>query len=143
MKTTIKYFDGKKVIEIEVDAEMAVGYEKIKRECDRSEWRQDKRIERHHAKISLDQMSEDVGYQPESLTVANPLEGFVAREERQERKVKLDAVLADLTPEQKALVRMLKKGMSVTEIADKLGVGKTAVSNMRIRIQEKIKKYLR
>jgi len=55
---------------------------------------------------------------------------------------KLVEVMKSLTLEQYELVKMLKSGMSVTAIAEKLGVTKSAVSNMRVRIQEKIKKLL-
>jgi len=78
---------------------------------------------------------EAIGLNPEDICIASA--------ESRERKKKLVAVLKTLTPEQSCLVEMLRQGVSVTEIAKKLGVGKTAVSNMRARIQKKIAKILK
>jgi len=71
---------------------------------------------------------------------ANPEEICVTHEETLSHKKKLAAVLKKLTPQQSALVEMLRDGVSVTKIAARLNISKAAVSQMRNRIQEKIKK---
>jgi DNA-binding NarL/FixJ family response regulator len=149
--TKIKYFTGKEVIEVELTEIQAEAF----KECRREEWRADKHAERYQSALSFDHMDEerDDGKvndlikqqrEPDSaLVVKDYLTEMVEADDAFERNSKIRAVLNDLTPEQKSLVRMLMRGLSVTEIAKQLGVGKSAVSNMRIRIQENFKKVLK
>jgi RNA polymerase sigma factor (sigma-70 family) len=150
--TTIKYFDGRKTVEVEVTEEVAAAYTESRRE----EWRSDKRAERHQTALSFGQMSDEsddgkvndlVRNQRKAdstaTVAADPLAETVERETREERRTAILSVLKGLTPDQRNLVTLLFRGLSVTEIAKMLGVGKTAVSNMRIRIQEKFKKVLK
>jgi DNA-binding NarL/FixJ family response regulator len=123
-------------------------------ESRREEWRSDKRAERHQEALSFEQMSEEeergkvnslVRSQREAgspAIVPDALTEMVEREERAERRSAIISVLKELTPEQINLVKLLLRGLSVTDIAKSLGVGKSAVSNMRIRIQERLKKVL-
>ena len=134
----MKYFDGNKVIEVEADERLAAGYKEIQRYEDRIE----KRRKRHESIIPLSAIEDERGYQFADLSVADTLEMIIEREELEKRSTKLKRVLASLTPEQKTVVALLRQGVSVTEIAQRLGVDKSAVSHMRKRIQEKIKKVL-
>lgn len=136
--TTIRYWTGTEAIEVEVTDETAAAY----RESLREEWRSDKRAERHQAAVSLTQTEDGSGYLLADLSTGDIAEAMIERGEAEERRVKLKAAFATLTPEQIDLVKMLKAGLSGSEIARRLGICKQAVSQMRIRIQEKLKKYL-
>jgi FixJ family two-component response regulator len=92
-------------------------------------------MEKYHRGVSLDAMTDRD--RRISCTANNPEEIYIAAEKRAERKARLTAVLKTLTPEQLRLIKMLKADMCVTEITAKLGVSKAAVSQMRLRIQEK------
>lgn len=135
---TIIYFkdaNGQKV-SVEVTEEVASAYTETRR----AEWRNDAKEEYYR-----DKKSGNLNNHDEELTAkdSDPSERLIADEDKLDQRAKLSAALKALSPAQISLVRMLKSGMSVTLIASKLGVGKTAVSNMRVRIQEKIKKYLK
>jgi RNA polymerase sigma factor (sigma-70 family) len=135
--TTIKYFDGNRTIEVEVNEQTATAYQEIRR----GEWRQSKRIERNEAAISLTQMEDDNGYQLAD-TAPDPLDVLCEREEREERGAKVKAVLADLTDEQRNFIVLLRRGLSVTEIAAKLGISKSAVTQRTAIIQKKFQSFL-
>ncbi|MCL2369695.1 MAG: hypothetical protein FWC80_00465 [Firmicutes bacterium] len=133
---TIYFFDHEsKRVTQEVSDEVA----DVIAEARRAEWRNEAK-ERYYRHIKLNKLNdrdEEIGsseFDPEYLLVQS--------EEHNELRAKLKTALQSLTPEQRQLVIMLKNGISVTDIATKLGVDKSAISHMRKRIQEKIKKYL-
>jgi DNA-binding NarL/FixJ family response regulator len=107
-------------------------------ETRRAIWRNESQ-ERYYRAASLDAMT-DSDMRTSSMA-ANPETIYIAAEEARERKAKLAAALKTLTPEQTRLVRLLMKGLSGSEIARMLGKDKRSVSDMKIRVQEKIKKY--
>lgn len=134
--TTIYFKDanGQKV-SVEVTDEVAVADAEMRR----AEWRNDAK-ERYYRDPKLSNLNDH----DEELTAkdSNPEDKLIAYEDKLEMSAKLAAALKTLTPEQIELVKMLKAGMSVTEIAARLGVDKSAISHRRKRIQEKIKKFL-
>ena len=134
----IKYFDGKKTIEVEVSEKFAAGY----KELQRKEWRSNKRWERHIVPISLTQMEDENGFQVVDLTVVDPLDQIIEREEREERCARVTAALNALTPKQKQLTKLLMKGLIITEIAKRLNISKAAVCEARAWLQKKFKKFL-
>ena len=135
--TTIKYYDGEKTIEVEVTEQVAAGYREICRE----EWRYTKRTQRHEI-VSLDQIEDEDGYQLIDLVSPDSLDILIEQEERDESKAKLKAALKTLTSEQLRLVTLLRKGMSVTEIALIFNTSKAAVSQMKARFQKKLNIFL-
>ena len=134
---TIKYYDGTKTIDVEVTEEFAEAYKQMCRE----EQRVNKR-ERRHKACSLDQIEDEDGYQLVDLLTADPIDEMIEQENQAELRNKIKAAMATLTPEQKELVKMLKNGMSITEVADELGKEYQSVWDMRERIQKNFKKFL-
>ena len=130
-----KYFDGRKVIEAEANGAVADGY----RELRRGEWRQDKRIERHEAKISLTQMEDENGYQLEDLSATDTLDTVIAREEREERRAVFQAVWGELTKRQTQVAKLLYAGKTVSEIARCLNLNQKTVWEIRAALQKKFK----
>lgn len=135
--TTI-YFknrDGRRVA-VEVTDEVAAA----DKETRRAAWRNETK-ERYYR----DQELHDLNDHDEELACeqSDPEVIHIAVEEQAERRTALLAALNELTSEQIELVKMLKSGMGVTEIAAQLGVDKSAISHRRKRIQEKIKKFLK
>ena len=63
-------------------------------------------------------------------------------DEKKIRKIQLMGKLKSLTAEQLLLVKMIFDGATVTQIAEKLGVSKPAISQMRKRIQKKFEEFL-
>jgi len=74
---------------------------------------------------------------------ADPETLYIAAEERMERTAKLDAALQSLTLEQLELIKMLKRGMGITEIARARGVSKQSIFEARERIQKRFYKFLK
>jgi len=132
---TIKYFDGEKHIEIEVAEEFAESYREICRE----ERRIDKREKRHSA-VSLEQLEEH-GCEivdPQS----DPLETMIERKRGEELRKKIKGAWSAFTAEQKNLVRLLRQGMGIREIARKLGKSHTTVLEMKKAIKKKMENFL-
>lgn len=127
--------DGKKVI-VDVTDEVAEADTQTRRAAWRNESKE--RYHRDTKLIELNDRDEQLG-----CDTSNPETILLVAEEQTERRGKLVAGLKSLTTEQLCLVKMLKQGMSVTEIAEKLGVDKSAISHRRKRIQEKIKNFLK
>jgi len=134
---TIKYFDGGKTIDLEVTEEFAEAYKELCREDERLK----KQEQRRRAKTaSLEQLREDgIDIVDERF---NPLERAVRREDKAARREKLKAAFATLTLEQKKLVKLLKEGMGIREIARVLGKDPTSVRDMKEAIQKKLEKFL-
>ena len=142
---TIQYYDGEKVIDVEVTEEVAAAYEEICRE----EERFDKYVKRYESKISLTQMQEENGRQFRDLRAPDPFEmiidpeGQAEEKKKQARKKKKTKIaLKTLTSRQKELVRLLQKGMGIREIARLLGKSHVAVLEMRKAVQKKVGKIL-
>ena len=73
---------------------------------------------------------------------ANPEEIYIASVEAQERKKKVDAVLETLTPEQSEVVKLLRQGLTVSEIARLKNIAQPSVWQMRERIQKRFREFL-
>jgi len=73
---------------------------------------------------------------------SNPEMMMVAAEDIADRRAKLLAALKELTPKQLRLVKMLKAGMSVTEIAARLNCSKPTISKMKKAIQKIFESFL-
>lgn len=134
---TINYYNGQTIIPVVVTHLVAEAYRQMKRD----EWRISKREARYHARMSPNQFDDESECFVD-ISASDPLEILIEREDREERRVKLNMLLQSLTSEQTILVKMLKRGMAVTEIAAKFDVDKSAISHMRKRIQNKVEKYL-
>jgi DNA-directed RNA polymerase specialized sigma subunit len=142
--TTIYIKDARGLkVQVEVTDEQAA----VMTECRREEWRNEAK-ERYYRGRTLSTLTDDaVEFRQEklerNLVVESPEDAYIAAEEREDRAVRINAVIGTMTDEQKRLVKMLLSGQSVTEIAEALGVGKSAVSNMRIRLQKKFEGFLK
>lgn len=134
-KIYIKNDKGQKIY-IDVTNEVA----NADTECRRAEWRNDAK-----EKYYRDPKLHDLNDKDEELACEehNPERKMIATEEQKELRVKMISALKSLTPEQLELVKLLKAGKRITEIASLLGVSKASVSQMRSRIQEKFKKFLK
>jgi DNA-binding NarL/FixJ family response regulator len=66
-----------------------------------------------------------------SCTANNPEERYIAAEERTELRDKLTAALKTLTARQLEVVKLLRKDMTVTDIASVLGITKQSVNDIR------------
>jgi len=130
-----KDHNGTKV-NIEVADDIAYALEVLRR----AEWRNDA-MEKYYRENRLS------GYNDKDAELGsnqfNPEVILLEREYQTELRHNLAMVFKSLTKEQIRLVTMLNNGISITKISDKLCVGKSAVSHMRKRIQEKIKKFLK
>ena len=126
--------NGKKV-NVTVSDEVAVA----EAETRRAEWRNDAKEEyyRDKKRHSLNDKDEESG-----SNLHNPEAMLIAAEDKIDRQSKMLAALKMLTPKQSQLVKMLKAGMNVTDIADKLKISKAAVSKMKKAIQEIFKSFL-
>lgn len=127
---TIKYFDGKKIVEVKVTQEVASGYQEIRR----TDWRIKKAQSRHECSLGFE-IADDSN--PSSL-----LDEIVIKQERQAKIEQLKQALPNLSPSQKELIYLkFHKNYSDTEIAKVLGVTRQAVQNRLKKIFEKLKKY--
>lgn len=109
-------------------------------ETRRAIWRNNAQ-ERYYRKASLDAMSDHD--ERTSCTDASPEEIYIAAEEQAKLRTKLAAALKSLTPEQLKLVKLLKKGMGIREIARVLGKHHSTIEEMRKAVQKKFEKFLR
>ena len=126
--------DGKKV-PVEVTDEQA----QVITETRRKIWRNEAK-ERYYRKASLDAMTD---CDKRTSHAASPETLYIAAEECAERTTKLTVVLKSLTPKQLELVKMLERGMSVTEIARVRGVSKQSIFEARERIRKRFAKFLK
>jgi RNA polymerase sigma factor (sigma-70 family) len=134
-KIYIKNDEGQRIY-IEVTKEVA----NADTEFRRAEWRNDAK-----EKYYRDPKLHDLNDKDEELACEehNPERKIIVAEEKKEFRAKMIAALKSLTPEQLELVKFLKAGKTITQIATHFGVSKAAVSQMRNRIQEKFKKFLK
>ncbi len=127
----IDYFDGKKLVIIEVTDEFAAQYAEMERK--------DKLIERKETRRhqSLDKSLEN------GWDVADPRSDVQAQVERNEAISRLHNAIAALSPKQRELLRLAYfENMPQTEIAARKGVRKTAINNRLTRILARLKKLL-
>lgn len=128
---TIKIYDGKAYVNIEVTEEFAVAYaemEKQERLLERKETR------RHQ---SLDKSLEH------GFDVADPSENTFEKIELSERNRQLYQAIEKLPPEQQQLLRKFYfEYIPQTEIAVAQSVTKKAINNRLARILKKLKKLL-
>ena len=131
----IKNAQGQKIV-VEVSDDTA----KVMLECRRAEWRNNAKEEYYRNPIlnDLNDKDEELGCE-----LYNPERMMLAAEKKAEQQAIIIKVLKSLTPEQLNLVKLLKKGKSITEIAKLWGVSKASVSQMRYRIKEKFIKTLK
>ena len=137
MKTIIDYFNGKRVLKIEVDEQIADCFAQSKRDEDR----QEKRIERHHTRISLDQMEDDE-YQVPDNNAVNPLDEIAEREDRKEKRAALAAGLKSLkAADRKLIVDAVIKKRPLKEIAAEMGITYQSVQDRIKVILKNLKKH--
>jgi len=85
-------------------------------------------------------MEDENGYQLEDKASADAYSQIIERQERNTYRAKLKAFLLALTLEQSEVVIMLRRGMSVSDIAKAKGIAQSSVWQMRERIQKKFEK---
>jgi DNA-directed RNA polymerase specialized sigma24 family protein len=122
--------------EVEVTDEM---YEKLA-EMRREEWRSEAK-ERYYRAGSLDVMNE---YDEELADpTLNPLDAMCGEINEEERKAKVRAAIAALTPEQKKLVALILSNKKDADIAAELKVNKSSICRMRQRVQKIFADFLK
>lgn len=133
MKRKIKLqLDKKRFTWVEVEEDKIP----LVQEHNREVWRTVKREVRHEAM-----------YLPQTILekeqCPSAVDEYIEREEKEERKEKLQKAIAKLTPRQQAMVRMIFfENKSQDKVAEKYGISKSAVSHAMERIYATLKKYL-
>lgn len=134
----IKYFDGKRNIDIAVNEETAQAYQEIKR----TEWRQEK-LKQRHEKLSLENLSE-VGMQ--FIDEDSNIEEQIILKEEQIEKRKLLIILQDamtsLQPYQRKMIKMaFYDNKSYAEIGQAFGISKQSAFERMQTILKKLKNF--
>ena len=132
---TVYVKDGGKKVYVEVTDEVAVTLKTTRNAI----WSNDA-YERYHCGASLSAMTDRD--RRTSCADSNPEMIYIAIEEQAELRANLSAALKTLTPAQSELLKMLYKGMSVTEIAKTKGISKASVCEARKWLQKKFDKFL-
>lgn len=133
--TKIKYEIDGQAIEIEVEDSVASAYVEIDAESRRNDWKHEKRAQRHYC--SLERI-ENEGYQ-----ILGNDESPSEILERKEEFGELRAAIKQLLPQQQELIdRVYFKGQSHTEIAEELGVDRSAIGHRVGRALAALKKIL-
>ena len=135
MKTVYVKHNGQNVSVTVTDEQ-----ERVITETRRAIWSNES-YERYHRAASLNAMTDHD--KRTSCTATNPEAIYIAVEEQAERTEKLTAALKSLTPSQLELVKLLRKGMKIREIARTLGKSHVTVLEMRKAVQKKFEKLLR
>lgn len=135
----IKYFDGKKTIDIAVNEETAQAYQEIKR----AEWRQEKSKHKYE-KFSLETLSEaGMQFIDEESNIEEEL---ILKEEQVERRkllILLQDAVASLKPSQRKMIKMaFYENKTHSEIGQVLGISKQAVQQQMQTILKKLKNLL-
>lgn len=131
-----RFYDGH-YQSISVTDEVADMFKQLNRE----NWRMRKRIVRHESKISLTQMSKDIGFDlPDNES--SPEEKIIEKENENEYLKKLRKGMATLAAEQKyLLIEIYIKKKLLKEIAFDFGVTYQAIQNRHKKILLKLKKF--
>lgn len=131
-----RFYDGH-YQSISVTDEVADMFKQLNRE----NWRMRKRIVRHESKISLPQMSKDIGFDlPDNES--SPEEKIIEKENENEYLKKLRKGMATLAAEQKyLLIEIYIKKKLLKEIAFDFGVTYQAIQNRHKKILLKLKKF--
>jgi len=132
----IKYFDGKKTIDIAVNEETAQAYQEIKR----AEWRQEKSKQRHE-QFSLETLSEaGMQFIDEKSNIEEQL---ILKEEQVERRkllILLQEAVASLQPSQRKMIKMaFYENKSYVEIGQFFGISKQSAYERMQTILKKLK----
>lgn len=135
----IKYFDGKRNIDIAVNEETAQAYQEIKR----SEWRQEKSKQRYE-EFSLEALSEaGMQFIDEESNIEEQL---ILKEEQGNENLllySLKKALITLNSEQQKIIQMkFYEGKNDTDISRIMGISRQAVQCRIKIIFEKLKKFL-
>lgn len=134
--TTIKYEINGKIIELEVEDSFASAYVEIDIESKRNEWKHDWRNRKLNC--SMDALDEG-GFQFKSDEPS--VDDVIEREEEHEE---LKKAISMLLPEQQELIqRVYFKGETHTEIAQALGIDRSAISHRVSRALVQLKKILK
>ena len=133
-----RFYDGH-YESISVTDEVADTFKQLNRE----NWRIQKRILRHESKISLNQMTEDIGSDfPD--TAPSPEEMIIEKESRNDYLEKLRKGITTLTPEQKnILIEIYIRKKSLKKTAFSFGVTYQAIQNRHKKILLKLKKFFK
>ena len=111
------------------------------KQLNRENWRMCKRIVRHESKISLTQMSEDIGFDLPANELS-PEDMIIEKESQNNYLRKLRVGMATLAPEQKnLLIEIYIKKKLLKEIAFGFGVTYQAIQNRHKKILLKLKKF--
>ena len=142
IKVYIRNAAGQKVT-VEVTDEVA----EAMKESYKAELRNDAK-EKYYRGRTLDTLSDDAVElrrdRPErGLMTASPEDEYIAAEERSDYRARLLTALKSLTAIQFELVKMLRKGLTVTEIARLWGKNQKTVYECYEAVQKKFKEFLR
>ena len=134
---TIKYYDGKKRLEIEVTNEVAEAHKELFRYEDKI----NKREKRHRA-TSLEKIEDEYGFQLVDLSIPDILDMFIDEETKKEELVLLKSGLKTLTAKQKELVYLrFVKNWKIKDIAAHCETTMQSIQNRLNKIISKLKKY--
>ena len=122
---------GKRVY-VQVNAEVLMGYTKTRQAI----WNNDAK-EKYHRRMSLCAFDKD----KLSGSTLNPEDIYIAAEERLELKMKLLAAVASLTAKQTDLVKLLIKGLKVSEVARLWGKNQSSVYEMKKAVEKKFERF--
>lgn len=134
----LKYFDGKKTLQIETTNEIAQAYQDIQRE----EWRNEKAKKRHE-QLSLNALT-DAGMQFVDDESDVELK-FIEQEECAEKRellINLQDAIDSLNPNQRKMVKMFfYQNKSYSEIGQAFGISKQSAFERMQTILKKLKKF--
>ena len=136
---TIKYYNGKTTIEVEVAEKVSQAHQEIKR----AEWRQEKSIQRHE-QFSIEKLSEmGMQFADEENDIENKLILKEEQEEQRKKLFRLKNAVSSLEPEQQKIIKMsFYENKSYSEIGQALGISKQSAFDRMQTILKKLKKLL-
>lgn len=128
---TIRIYDGKTYIEIEVEESFALEYQEMEHKDSLVERKETRRHQ------SLDKSMEN------GFDVPDPHINVEEQTSRREMEDRLYTAIGKLEPQQRKLVQQIYfEEMTVTELARLYGVSKAAISDRLKKIHNRLRKYL-
>lgn len=136
---TIKYYNGRSTIQVEVNEEVEQAYKDIIR----AEWRYEK-SKQNHEKFSLEVLTENgMQFFDESPTIEELLVEKENDIERNTALISLQDAVASLKPYQQEMIKMFfYENKSYVEIGQAFGISKQSAFERMQTILKKLKKLL-
>lgn len=139
--TTIKIFDGRMYIEVEVDDEFAFEYREMEHKEALIERKETRRHQSFEAMEEGTRKGEDGKYN--GYQFIDPTIDIEREAEKADEETRLHKAIEKLTPQQQWLIEQIYfKERSQVEIAKELGVGESAIRSRLKKIHERLKKLL-